>query len=434
MPKKSCDILNASQAPKAREIESAYNAAKARYAALGVDVDAAIRAALNVPLSLHCWQTDDVAGLDTRESGGAGGLAVTGNYPGAARNAQEIRADLDFATSLIPGKLRINLHSMYPENGGESVGRDKIEPKHFQNWVDWAKKRRLGLDFNPSPFGHPMVKDGLTLSSPDRKVRDFWTRHCKAARAVAGSIAKQLGDCVFNVWVPDGSKDEPADRLAPRQRLQKSLDAIFKTKYRGVYDMVESKLFGIGCESYTVGSNEFYMTYTLQHKDVGICFDMGHFHPTESIADKVSAVAPHMKKLLFHISRGVRWDSDHVCLLSKEVQDLCDELVMGQFIGKSAIGLDYFDGSINRMGAYAIGARAVRKGLLRAFLMPTQLLRDVENAGQNAYRLALQEYRLELPFGAVWDYCCHKAKSPVGISWIADVDAHEKSILSKRGS
>ena len=421
------------KAPGARSVESAFRLAQERYAALGIDVEAAIRAANAVPLSLHCWQADDVAGLDRSAGGDAGGLAVTGNYPGAARTGDQIRGDLDFAAKLVPGKLRINLHSMYPENGGETAGRDRLKPAHFQNWIDWAKSRRYGLDFNPSPFGHPMMRDGLTLSSPDPKIAAYWLRHCLAARDVAGAIARQLGDCVFNVWIPDGSKDEPADRLAPRLRLEKQLDRLFRKSMRGVYDMVESKLFGIGCESYTVGSNEFYMSYAMRRKNVGICFDMGHFHPTESVADKVSAVAPYLKKILFHISRGVRWDSDHVCVLNRDVQDVCDQVVWGGFIGKSAIGLDYFDGSINRLAAYAIGARAVRKGLLQAFLAPVNMLKAAEASGNKAARLGLFEYRSELPFGAVWDYCCLKAKTPIGISWFDEVDAYEKNVLSKRG-
>ncbi|UCH36757.1 MAG: L-rhamnose isomerase [Armatimonadota bacterium] len=411
---------------------AAYNIAKERYAALGINTDRAVRAVLRVPISVQCWQADDVRGLEAAAGAlDSGGLQATGNYPGAARTGDEIRQDFDQASLWIPGAVRFNIHAMYAETGGKRVDRDALEPRHFSRWVDWAKRRKIGLDFNPTCFAHPMVRDGLTLSSPSKPVREFWIRHCLACRKVARSIAARLGDCVNNIWIPDGRKDTTVDRWGPRERLVAALDEILDRKMKGVVDSVESKLFGIGCEDYTVGSHEFYLAYAAT-RGVVVCFDMGHFHPTESVADKVSSALQFVDRLLIHVSRGVRWDSDHVVLATDEVNALCDEAVRGKALDRIYWAMDYFDASINRVGAWVIGARALRKALLRAMLEPWDLHRRAEHDGRGADKLALLERRNEMPLGAVWDYACHQAAVPAGLSWLSDLASYEKRVLSRR--
>ncbi len=415
-----------------KHVQAAYDLAREQYAAFGVNTDEAIRAALEVPISVHCWQADDVRGLEVHEEPlDTGGLQATGNYPGAARTGDEIRQDFDKAASLIPGALRFNIHAMYAETGGQRVERDALQPEHFARWVEWCKSRGWGLDFNPTCFAHPMVKNGLTLSSEDPAVRQFWIDHCRACRRIAQAIAEQLGECVNNIWIPDGRKDSTADRWGPRERLLSALDEILEEPLPGVIDSVESKLFGIGVEDYTAGSHEFYLCYAAT-RNVALCFDMGHFHPTESVADKLSAALQFLERVLIHASRGIRWDSDHVVRFTDELKAVCDEAVRYGQLGRVLWALDYFDASINRVAAWVIGARALRKALLAALLEPWELLRELEYEDQGAAKLALLERRGELPFGAVWDYACLKAGVPVGASWLADVAAYEREVLSKR--
>ncbi|MCD6352048.1 MAG: L-rhamnose isomerase [Armatimonadetes bacterium] len=407
--------------------------ASERFAALGVDCDAAVEAALAVPLSVHCWQADDVGGLEVHEGEvDSGGLQATGNYPGVARTGDEIRQDFEKAASLIPGRLRFNLHAMYAETGGKAVDRDELEPAHFATWVDWCKSHDWGLDFNPTLFAHPMASDGLTLSHPRKSVRDFWIRHCQASREIARYIARRLGPTVCNIWIPDGRKDSTVDRAGPRARLLRSLDALLADSLPRVIDTVESKLFGIGVEDYTVGSHEFYLLYAAT-RGCGICFDMGHYHPTESIADKISAAALFVNHILLHVSRGVRWDSDHVIRFNDDLRAVCDEAVRSGAMKKLLWATDFFDASINRVAAWVLGLRALRKGLLFALLEPWQAARDAEYADDGAAKLALEELRAELPFGAVWDYACLKADVPGGLAWLADVRAYEEEVLSARG-
>lgn len=416
----------------AKQVEAAYKAAKERYAALGVDTDRAVAEALAVPISVQCWQADDVRGLE-----GAGadpdGIPVTGNFPGAARTGDEIRHDFEQAMAWLPGKLRFNLHAIYAETGTKRVPRDEIEPKHFAAWMDWARTKGLGLDFNPTCFAHPMVKDGMTLASEDKGVQAFWVRHCLACREVARAMARRVGSpCVTNIWIPDARKDSTADRWGPRRRLLAALDQVLAEKRPGVVDAVESKLFGIGGEDYTVGSLEFYLGYAVS-RGVVPCLDMGHFHPTESVADKISAVLLFSDRLLVHVSRGVRWDSDHVVISNDDVHALCDEAARGKAINRIYWAMDYFDASINRLGAWVIGGRALRKALLRALLEPTDLAVKAEYGGRGADKLAYREYRDELPFGAVWEHACLQAGVPTGLGWLAGLAEYEKKVQSKRG-
>ena len=426
------DVDAAAKAPTAGQVEAAYRIAREVFGQLGVNAGGAVKAALEVPVSVHCWQADDVVGLETKEGGlSTGGIQATGNFPGAARNGDEIRQDFDVAASLIPGKLRFNIHASYAETGAKVVDRDAIERKHFSRWVDWAKSRRLGLDFNPTYFAHPLAQSGLTLSHPDRAVRDFWVAHGIACRKIARSFAKQMGPSVCNIWIPDGMKDSTVDRWGPRERLVEALDATLAAKMPGVVDAVESKLFGIGCEDYTVGSHEFYLLYALTRKLV-LCYDMGHFHPTESVADKLSSTLQFLDRILVHVSRGIRWDSDHVVLFTDELKALCDEAVRGNAVDRIYWALDYFDASINRIGAWVAGTRALRKALLYAMLGPTALAAELEVRGQGAAKLALLERRRELPFGAVWDYLCLQAGVPVGAGWLSEMQTYEKRVLAQR--
>ncbi len=419
--------------PTEQQVEQAYKIASERYAQVGVDTEAAIQKCLDIPISVHCWQADDVRGLEVHdEAVDTGGLQATGNYPGAARTADEIRQDFEKAASLIPGRLRFNIHAMYAETGGKKVDRDEIGPEHFKAWVDWCAEHGWGLDFNPTCFAHPMAADGLTLSHPKKSVRDFWIRHCQASREIARYIGRRLGTCVCNIWIPDGRKDSTADRIGPRKRLIQSLDAILERKLPRVIDTVESKLFGIGVEDYTVGSHEFYLLYAVT-RGVGVCFDMGHYHPTESVADKISATVPFVRWLLLHVSRGIRWDSDHVVRFNDEVRAVCDEAVRSGALNKILWATDFFDASINRIAAWVIGVRALRKALLYALLEPHKPSVEAEYAGDGAAKLALQELRAELPFGAVWEELCRRANVPGGLAWLEEIRRYEREVLSKRG-
>jgi len=393
-----------------------------------------VRAALRVPISVQCWQADDVAGLETHDGAlDGGGIQATGNYPGAARTGDEIRADFDAAASLIPGTLRFNIHAMYAETGRTRVERDELEPRHFRRWIDWAKDRKRGLDFNPTCFAHPLCRDGLTLGSPDKATREFWIRHVAATRKIASAIGRTLGTpCVNNLWIPDGRKDSTVDRYGPRQHLLEALDACLAKKLPHMVDAVESKLFGIGCEDYTVGSHEFYLAYAAT-RQVTLCYDMGHFHPTESIADKISATLLFVPSLLLHASRGIRWDSDHVVKFTDDLRAVCDEAVRAKALDRIFWALDFFDASINRVAAWVIGTRALRKGLLYALLEPHKELVRREHDGSGAAKLALVEHRAELPFAAVWDYLCLTGDVPVGASWLRDVAAYEIDALAQRG-
>ncbi|MGQ9591128.1 MAG: L-rhamnose isomerase [Planctomycetota bacterium] len=417
-----------------KSVESAYRLAKERYAECGVDTEAALARLEKVPISLHCWQGDDVGGFERGESELGGGLAVTGNYPGKARTPEELRSDAEKALSLIPGKHRFNLHACYLEARGKRVDRDEIEPAHFQGWIDWAKARGLGMDFNPTYFAHPKAADGWTLAHRDSAVRRFWIEHGIRCRKIGAAIGKALGTpCVTNVWIPDGSKDLPADRRGPREILAQSLDAIFEEEIDPRYnlDAVESKLFGIGSESYVAGSHEFYFGYAVSRKKL-LTLDTGHFHPTEVVSDKISAVLPWVPGILLHVSRGIRWDSDHVVILSDELEALAQELVRGDYLARTHIGLDYFDASIHRVAAWVIGARCMLKALLLAFLEPIETLRRLEAEGDCTSRLALLEEAKTLPAGAVWDAYCARKGVPVGMAWMDAVKKYEAEVTSRR--
>ena len=419
---------------KAESIERTYELAKATYAAYGVDADRAIERLAGVPVSMHCWQGDDVGGFEAVESADGGGIQATGNYPGKARTADELRADLEKALSLIPGKHRLNLHAMYAETGGVPVDRNALQPEHFTAWIDWCKANGLGMDFNPTCFAHPKADDGFTLSHADQGIRAFWIEHCIACRKIAEHAGRALGTpAVTNIWIPDGSKDIPVDRNAPRARLKDSLDAILAEPIDRAcnLDAVESKLFGIGSESYVVGSHEFYLGYAVRNNTL-LCLDAGHFHPTEVISDKISSVMQYIDEILLHVSRGVRWDSDHVVILSDELRAIAEEIVRHGFLNRVHIGLDFFDASINRIAAWVTGTRAMIKALLIAMLEPTDLLRGLEDAGDNTARLALLEELKTLPFGAVWDYYCFKQDTPPAAAWINEVKQYETDVLAKR--
>lgn len=416
-------------------IDQDYESAKARYAALGVDADAALRLVAAIPVSIHCWQGDDVAGFEGADGLSGGGILATGNYPGRARNADELRADAETAFSLIPGTKRFNLHALYAETGGKKVARDELTADHFARWIDWAKSAKIGLDFNPSFFSHPLADSGWTLASADTKTREFWIRHGKASRRIASAMGEKLGTpAVNNIWIPDGSKDLPADRSGPRERLHAALDEVLAEKLPAttLIDAVECKLFGIGSEAYVVGSHEFYMGYAIK-KGLKLCLDMGHFHPTETIADKISALLLFVPGLLLHISRGVRWDSDHVALFSDETREVCREIARAKAFDRVNLALDYFDASINRIAAWTIGARAVQKALLEAALEPIGLIRTAETEGRNHERLALMEEAKSLPFSAVWDKYCADQGAPIGAEWLARIADWEKATIAKRG-
>jgi L-rhamnose isomerase len=416
------------------QVDRAFATAKERYADLGVDVEGALLRLAKIAISLHCWQGDDVIGFESSNQVIGGGLAVTGAYPGKARNADQLRTDLDRALSLIPGTHRLNLHASYGETGGARVERNDLRPEHFRGWIDWAKSKSMGLDFNPTFFAHPKAADGLTLTHPNPGIRRFWIEHGIACRQIGAALGAALGSpCITNVWIPDGSKDTPFDRKGPRERLVRSLDAIFAEPIDKALnrDAVESKLFGLGVESYTVGSHEFYLGYAIARGKI-LCLDAGHFHPTEVISDKVSAVLNWLDEILLHVSRGVRWDSDHVVTLTDELYAIAQEIVRGDYLGRVHIGLDYFDASINRVAAWVIGTRSILKALLAALLEPAELLCKAESEADNTARLALMEEFKTLPLGAVWDHYCQSRSVPIGAGWLEEIRIYERDILSDR--
>ncbi len=415
-------------------IKEKYEMAKKEYEKWGLDVDKILEVLNKVKISVHCWQGDDVKGFEVSQNELSGGIAATGNYPGKARNAEELRRDLEKALSLIPGKHKVNLHAIYAETNGKVVERDELKPEHFKNWVDWAKKNRLGLDFNPTIFSHPKAADGLTLSSPNKETRDFWIRHCIACRKIGEYFGKELGQtCLTNIWIPDGYKDIPSDRLGPRRRLKESLDEIFKVKTDKKYnlDCVESKVFGLGAEAYTVGSSEFYISYAAKNNIMSL-MDTGHYHPTEVVSDKLSAMLLFNEKVALHVSRPVRWDSDHVILLDDELKELAKEIVRNDALDRVIIGLDFFDASINRIAAWTIGTRNMIKALLNAMLIPNEKLKELQDAGNFTERLALMEEFKTYPMGDIWNYYCEKNNVPVREDWLKDVKEYEKTELSKR--
>ncbi|MCI5817381.1 MAG: L-rhamnose isomerase [Prevotella sp.] len=413
-------------------IKNAYEIAKQRYAELGVDTEKVLQQMQDFHLSMHCWQADDVTGFENQAGELTGGIQSTGNYPGKARNIDELRADIIKAKSLIPGTHRLNLHEIYGDFKGEIVDRDEVEPKHFESWIQWGKENNMKLDFNSTSFSHP--KSGnLTLSNPDEGIRNFWIEHTKRCRAIAEEMGKAQGDpCIMNLWVHDGSKDLTVNKLRYRELLKDSLDQIFATKYDNMKDCIESKVFGIGLESFTVGSNDFYTSYAAQNNKM-ITLDTGHFHPTESVADKVSAMLLYVPELMLHVSRPVRWDSDHVTIMDDSTLDLFSEIVRADALNRVHYGLDYFDGSINRIGAYVVGSRAAQKCMLRALLEPLATLRKYEAEDKLFERLALLEEAKALPWNAVYDEFCLRNNVPVGQDFIADVQKYEQEVTSKRG-
>ncbi len=414
-------------------IEKAYEQGKQHYAELGVDTDEAMERLSSTAISLHCWQGDDVGGFESDEGLSGGGIMATGAYPGKARTADELRADLEKALSLIPGKHRLNLHAMYGETKG-GVERNELTAEHFTAWIDWAKANGLGMDFNGTFFSHPKAESGFTLSSADEGIRRFWVEHGIVCREIGAAMGKKLGTpCVTNLWIPDGYKDIPVDRKTPRERLKKSLDEIFAEPMDKscLLDAVESKLFGIGSESYVVGSHEFYLGYAIENKTL-LCLDTGHFHPTEVVSDKISSVLTFLDEILLHVSRGVRWDSDHVVVLSDELRAITEQIVRGDYLQRVHIGLDFFDASINRIAAWVIGTRCMIKALLIALLEPTKKLREIELDGDYTARLAMLEELKTMPFGAVWDYYCTKQDVPPGPDWLKEVKDYEAKVTNKR--
>ena len=417
-----------------KQIEQAYELAKERYAAIGVDTEKAMERLAKIPISLHCWQGDDFAGFEVSENALSGGIAVTGNYPGRATTPEQLRADLEKVYSLLPGKHRLNLHSSYAETNGKVVDRDQLTPEHFANWASWAKAQGIGVDFNPTCYAHPKSDDGFTLSHHDEGIRQFWIDHCIAARKIAAFFGKELGTpTVTNVWIPDGFKDIPVDRNGYRLRLKDSLDKVFAEKIDPKYnlDAVECKLFGLGSESCVIGSHEFYMGYAVQN-DKLLCLDAGHFHPTEVISDKISSTLAYVDEILLHVSRGVRWDSDHVVLLTDELRNIAEEIIRNEFENRVHIGLDFFDATINRVAAWVIGTRAMIKALMLALLEPTAKLKALELDGDYTSRLALLEEGKSMPFGAVWEYYCLKSGVTPGQDWLDEVKTYERDVLSKR--
>ncbi|AZV50316.1 L-rhamnose isomerase [Bacillus halotolerans] len=415
-------------------IKANYDSAKQEYEKWGIDVEAVFRQLQQVPISIHCWQGDDIEGFEVNKGELSGGIDVTGNYPGKAQTPEELRRDLEKALSLIPGKHRVNLHAIYAETNGEVVERDQLKPHHFENWVKWAKGLGIGLDFNPTLFSHEKADDGLTLAHPDPSIREFWIHHCIACRRIGAYFGKELGTpCLTNIWIPDGYKDIPSDRLTPRKRLKESLDRIFREEISEDYnvDSVESKLFGLGSESYVVGSHEFYLAYALtNHK---LCLlDTGHFHPTETVSNKISAMLLYTDKLALHVSRPVRWDSDHVVMLDDELREIALEIVRNQALEKVAIGLDFFDASINRVAAWTIGTRNMMKALMYALLLPNDHLKQLQDEGRFTERLALMEEFKTYPFGAIWDYYCEQMGVPVKEAWLDDIKEYEQNVLFKR--
>ncbi|MBD8136867.1 L-rhamnose isomerase [Peribacillus frigoritolerans] len=415
-------------------IKEQYETAKQAYANWGIDVDAALETLKKVPISIHCWQGDDIGGFEVNKSELSGGIDITGNYPGKATTPEELRMDLEKALSLIPGKHRVNLHAIYAETNGEAVERDQLEPKHFENWLNWAKENGLGLDFNPTLFSHEKAADGLTLSHPNEEIREFWIDHCIASRKIGEYFGRELGNpCLTNIWIPDGYKDIPSDRLTPRKRLKESLDRIFTAEVDETcnWDAVESKVFGIGSESYVVGSHEFYLGYALKNNKICLV-DTGHYHPTETVSNKISSMLLYSDKLALHVSRPVRWDSDHVVILDDELREIALEIVRNDALNQVIIGLDFFDASINRVAAWTIGTRNMIKALLYALLVPNDHLKELQEKGDFTERLALMEEFKTYPFGAIWDYYCEKMNVPVKERWLTQVKEYERDVLGKR--
>jgi L-rhamnose isomerase len=416
-------------------IKKSYQLAKGQYAELGVDTDKVLKQMDDVVISLHCWQTDDVGGFEKEGAElGGGGIQATGNFPGKAKTLDQMRDDLDKVLSLVPGKQRLNLHAIYGEFGGKKIDRNQIEIRHFQGWINWAKKRKIGLDFNCTCFSHPLADDGFTLSSKNPKIRKFWVEHTKRCRDIAAEMGKQLGTpSVHNIWIPDGSKDTPVDRMGLRKLLKKSLDEIFTIKYPKKYlkDSIESKLFGIGSESMVVGSHDFYLGYAIQNNTM-ITLDNGHFHPTEQVGDKISSILLYIDELLLHLTRGVRWDSDHVLTFNDELLLIAQEIVRAKALGRVNIGLDFFDASLNRIGAYVIGTRSAQMAFMYAMLEPYQTLLKFEEEGRTFERLSYLELMKSKPFGAVWDYYCMMSKVPAGQDYIEEIRKYENEVLLKR--
>ncbi len=415
-------------------ILKSYEMAKEMYDEWGIDTEEVLEKLKKISISIHCWQGDDVSGFENPGTALTGGIQVTGNYPGKARTPEELRADIEKALSMIPGKHKVNLHAIYAETGAEKVERNNLKPEHFKNWVEWAKNIEIGLDFNPTCFSHPYSDEGFTLSHHDDKIRQFWIDHCKASRKIGEYFGRELGTpCVTNIWIPDGYKDIPVDRLGPRTRLKEALDEIFAEEISPEYhlDAVESKVFGIGAESYTVGSHEFYMGYAVKNNKL-LCLDAGHFHPTEVVSNKISAVLKFVDQILLHVSRPVRWDSDHVVILDDELEAIAQEIVRGNFMEKTHIGLDFFDATINRVAAWVIGTRNMIKALLKAMLEPTERLKQYELDKDYTARLALLEEFKAYPWSAVWDYYCMKENVPVGEAWLSEVKKYEEAVLLKR--
>ncbi|HBC77286.1 MAG TPA: L-rhamnose isomerase [Bacteroidales bacterium] len=416
-------------------IKKSYQLAKEQYAEIGVDTEKVLKQMDDVVISLHCWQTDDVGGFEKEGAElGGGGIQATGNFPGKSKSLAQMRDDLDKVLSLLPGKQRLSLHAIYGEFGGKKVDRDQIEAKHFQGWIDWAKKRKIGLDFNCTCFSHPLADDGFTLSSKNPKIRKFWVEHTKRCRAIAAEMGKQLGTpSVHNIWIPDGSKDTPVDRMGLRKLLKKSLDEIFTVKYPKKYlkDSIESKLFGIGSESMVVGSHDFYLGYAVQNNTM-ITLDNGHFHPTEQVGDKISSILLYIDELLLHLTRGVRWDSDHVLTFNDELLLITQEIIRAKALARINIGLDFFDASLNRIGAYVIGTRSAQMAFMYAMLEPYQTLLKFEEEGRTFERLSFLELMKSKPFGAVWDYYCLRNKVPAGQDYIEEIMNYEKAVLLKR--
>lgn len=414
-------------------IKKNYEVAKDKYAKIGVDVEEVLKRLKEVKISVNCWQGDDIKGFLNPDQELTGGISVTGNYPGKATTPDQLKRDLEKALSLIPGKHKLNLHAIYADTD-ENIDLDEIEPKHFQSWVDWAKENDLGLDFNPTFFAHPNSADGFTLSHPNDDIRNFWIEHGKRSRKVAAFFGKELNQTsINNFWVPDGYKDNPIDRLSPRKRLQESLDEIFEEEINPAYtkEAVESKLFGIGAEAYTVGSHEFYMGYGISRNKI-IALDAGHFHPLEMISDKLSALSLFNDEILLHVSRPMRWDSDHVVIMDNELNAIAQELVRGELLGRTHIGLDFFDASINRIAALVIGTRNTIKAVLKAMLEPTDELREAELDGDYTYRLAMTEELKDYPFADIWNYYCEQNGVPVGMDWYEEVKEYEEDVLLKR--
>ncbi|MFP4366132.1 MAG: L-rhamnose isomerase [Bacteroidales bacterium] len=417
------------------KILNAYKIAKEKYAELDINTDDALKKMEDVVISLHCWQTDDVGGFEKPDSAlGGGGIQVTGNYPGKARNMDELMQDIEKVMSMLPGKQRLNLHAIYGDFGDKFVDRNEIEPKHFERWIDWAKKLETGLDFNPTCFSHPRADDGYTLSSKDEDTRKFWIEHVKRCREIGAVMGKELNTpCINNIWIADGSKDTAVDRYTNRSLLKKSLDEIFEIEYSKEFlkDSVESKLFGIGSESMVVGSYDFYLPYALKNNKL-ICLDNGHYHPTEQVGDKISACLQFFDEIMLHLTRGVRWDSDHVVILNDEILQIAQEIIRADALSRVNIGLDFFDASLNRIGAYVVGTRAAQQAFLISLLEPSDQLRIYENENKYFERLALLEIMKTMPFGAVWDYFCLTNDVPAGVEYIKEIQTYEKDILSKR--